>query len=162
SASYAALLEDLYAAVAAYLRKNFGALPMLDDCVQESLIALHRARHSYDAKRPFRPWLFTIVRHKAVDFLRRAHSRDRGEAERRAVDEPRGDDAAERFELQLDTSRFLTDLNPAHREALILTKLQGHSVSEAARVAGISSTAMRSRVHRALRLARRALERSSP
>ena len=63
--------------IKAYLLSRFGPLEILDDCVQESLIAIHNARHTYDPNRPIRPWLYTIVRHKTIDMLRRQNSERR-------------------------------------------------------------------------------------
>ena len=38
-------------------------------------MAIHLARHTYDPSRPFRPWMFAIVRHKTIDILRKQRSR---------------------------------------------------------------------------------------
>jgi len=158
SAAYRTLLGELADVAEAYLRRHFGAPPLLEDCVQECLLALHRARHSYDPRRPFRPWFFTIVRHKTIDVLRRRATRARHEVVG-AEPETRADEAvAAEGESVVEVSRFLAGLSPPHREALILTKLEGRSISEAARAAGISSAAMKSRVHRAIRLAQKMLE----
>jgi RNA polymerase sigma-70 factor (ECF subfamily) len=158
SAAYRTLLVELADVAEAYLRRHFGAAALLEDCVQEGLLALHRARHSYDPRRPFRPWFFTIVRHKAIDVLRRRATRASYEV-MSAEPETRADEAvAAEGESVVEASRFLAGLSPPHREALILTKLEGRSISEAARAAGISSAAMKSRVHRAIRLAQKMLE----
>ena len=47
----------------------------VDDVVQEILISVHRARHTYDPAQPFRPWLFAIAKYRLMDYLRR-HYRD--------------------------------------------------------------------------------------
>ncbi len=70
AASYAQLLNELGDVIEAFLRTRFGRAHFVEDCVQESLLALHRARHSYDTGRPFRPWMFAVVRHKTIDVLR--------------------------------------------------------------------------------------------
>ena len=44
----------------------------LDDLVQEVLLAIHKKRASYDAARPFLPWLAAIARYRWVDHLRDA------------------------------------------------------------------------------------------
>ena len=69
-ASYAQLLNELTGALTAYLQAQFGQFDLVEDCVQECLIAVHKARHTYDPERPFRPWLFTIARHRTIDVLR--------------------------------------------------------------------------------------------
>ena len=64
----------------------------VEDLVQESLIAIHSRRASYDTQRPFTAWLHAIARYKLADHLR-AHYR------RRTV--PLAD-AAEWVEAELD------------------------------------------------------------
>jgi RNA polymerase sigma-70 factor (ECF subfamily) len=123
--------------------------------VQECLLAIHRARATYDPDRRFRPWMFTIVRHKAIDLLRRRGTRQRHEAKEDSGVEaaaPMADPTA-----ALQAAEALQGLAQVHRDALILTKLQGHSLDEAARHAGVSVTAMKSRVHRGIQQVRRHL-----
>lgn len=153
--AYAKLMAELADAIESYLRARFGAVresDFLEDCVQEALLALHRVRHTWDARLPFRPWMFAIVRHKVIDLLRR-----------RAVRRSEPLDADERADRErdpshrLDGARLLAALEPSHREALVLTKLEGYSLEEAAARAGISTSAMKSRVHRAIQLVQRRL-----
>lgn len=71
---YAQLLEELGDAIAAFLNSRFGPIDLIEDCVQECLIAIHSARHTYDTKRLFRPWFFAIVRNRTIDLLRSQRS----------------------------------------------------------------------------------------
>lgn len=152
--AYRQLLEELSGVIEAYLRKNFGDAPLIEDCVQEGLLAIHRARASYDPRRSFRPWMFTVVRHKAIDVLRGRTRRSQREV---AVEEPDALPAQEGQEdARIDATKLLDGLSAPYREALVLTKLEGRSLKEAADRAGVSETAMKSRVHRAIRLVQKA------
>lgn len=153
--AYARLLEEVGRVMERYLRRRFGGSEFIEDCVQECLLAIHRARASYDPQRRFRPWLFTIVRHKAIDLLRRRGTRQRHEAGADRGEEataPMGNPTA-----ALEAAEALEGLTQEYRDALILTKLEGHSLDEAARYAGVSVTAMKTRVHRAIQQVRRRL-----
>lgn len=146
--AYAKLMAELAGVVESYLRARFGAVresDFLEDCVQEALLALHRVRHTWDPRRPFRPWLFAVVRHKVIDLLRRSEVR---RSEPMPGEEPadRERDPSQR----IDGARLLEALEPDDREALVLTKLEGYSLEEAAVRLGISPAAMKSRVHRAV------------
>ena len=79
SEAYRELLTEISDVIQAYLRVRFGDPGFVEECVQESLLAVHRARASYDSRRSFRAWLFAIVRHKSIDLLRRRGTRDRYE-----------------------------------------------------------------------------------
>jgi RNA polymerase sigma-70 factor (ECF subfamily) len=162
SEAYGRLLGELGDVAESYLRRHFGESSLVEDCVQESLLSLHRARHTYDPRRPFRPWFFTIVKHRSLDMLRRRATRQRFEVAGEELEARANHTAAKKGEAAADTQRFLAELSTPHRQALILTKLEGHSISEAAKLAGISKTAMKSRVHRAIRLAQKLLERGAP
>lgn len=156
---YETLMTQLGGAIEQFLLRRFGSVgasDFVEECVQESLLAIHRARHSYDPRRPFRPWLLTIVRHKAIDLLRRGRLR---------LHAPLPDDpAAVSSDLseRLDAVTLLHRLEPMYREALILTKLQGHSLEEAAARSGVSVSAMKTRVHRAMRALRDGLFADDP
>ncbi len=157
--SYRKLMIELGVAIEAYLRSRFGtAAPpdFLEDCVQESLLAVHQARHSYDTTRPFRPWLFTIVQNKTVDALRRRHIRERVTPLHEAGDQASSAVHSEPLVL-LDGEMMLAWLEPKYRQALVLTKIEGLSIEEAAERAQVSTTAMKTRVHRAIRIIRKRL-----
>ncbi len=151
---YAKLMGELGGVIESYLRARFGSSAesdFLEDCVQEAMLTLHRVRHTWDRNLPFRPWLFAVVRHKVIDLLRRRAVR---RTEPLAADE-----LAPLYEpsSRLDGARLLDALEPAYREALVLTKLEGYSLEEAAERVGVSAGAMKSRVYRAVRMIQKRL-----
>ncbi len=152
--AYQRLLGELANAIETYIRVRFGALDSLEDCVQESLLAIHKARHTYDPSRPFRPWLFTIVRHKTIDVLRQG--RELGGARRVEMLDV-GSDPQE-LQRRLDGVKVLESLAPDHREAIALTHYAGCTSAEAAAWLGISEAALKARLRRGLLSIRRALE----
>ena len=153
--AYALLLTELAEAIKAYLLSRFGPHEMLEDCVQESLIAIHRARHTYDSSRPIRPWLFTIIRHKMIDMLRQQRSDKRLEDHKDLL-APEQDPA-----LQTNIGRLLGALSPDHRQAVLLTKFWGFSVRESASRLGVSEGVVKVRVHRGIGKIKTMLESES-
>jgi RNA polymerase sigma-70 factor (ECF subfamily) len=150
--AYASLLASLSRAITGYIYHRFGSVEFADDCVQESLMALHEARHTFLEGRPIRPWVFAIVRNRAIDMLRRQKRRQQLFPRDLDAADP---DAEERREL---AGKVLASLPAPQKEALVFTKLMGLSVSEAAIRAGVSTGAMKVRVHRATQAAIRVLE----
>lgn len=149
-ADYRQLLTELSEAIKYYLLSRIGQQHFIEDCVQESLIAIHQARHSYNPRRLFRPWLFAIVRHKAVDSLRRQRSqqqvvKQQGDILLHTQEDPNSD-----IENNITQGRLMARLSPEHREALTLTKFIGLSNAEAAARLQISEGAVKVRVHRAI------------
>lgn len=157
--AYHQLLGELENALVPFLRRQLGGSDLVEDCVQEALLAIHRARHTYDPKRPFKPWAYTLARYKSVDAIRRHTTRRRHESPSE-IDPDAWAGTAEGPDPRIDAARALGSLAADHREAVILTKLQGYTVEEAAERAGISHAAMRSRLHRGLRTLKVQLERA--
>ena len=75
--AYHAFLKDLSAHLRAFLRKRLVRLPdEVEDLVQESILAVHNQRHTYDPGQPLTAWVHAIAKYKLVDLLRRRASRD--------------------------------------------------------------------------------------
>lgn len=150
--AYARLLEELGGVIERFLRSQFGNLEFVEDCVQECLLAIHGARHTFTPGRRFRPWLFAIVRHKAIDEFRR--QRSRAQAMRTLT----ADTGSQPVEDTGIGGALLERLDRSKSEALVMTKVIGLTNAEAAERCGISESAMKLRVFRALREARQLLE----
>lgn len=157
SRAYATLLTELAGTIQRYIERRFGQLSFIEDCVQECLLSIHNGRHTYDPKRSFRPWFFTIVRNRTIDLLRSAYA---GREPAGVIDPGTVSDSADPLE-ELAAGELLERLEPIQRDALTLTKVCGYSIAEAAAKAGVSESAMKSRVSRALRAASTLLEQEA-
>lgn len=137
--------------IAAFLRRRINDPTELADVHQETLVHLHRARHTYDPKRPFDPWLFAIVRHTAIDHGRRRRARLSWEV---LVDEPPEQvaDVASADQQALDAA--LAGLPASQREAFEMLQVEGLSVDQAAARAGVTPGALKVRAHRAYKALR--------
>ena len=144
--AYRQLLAELSRAVHRYLSHRLGACHFVDDCVQEVLIAVHQARHSYDPARPFRPWLFAIVRYKAIDAMRRGGR----ERDNLSLDETLAANPVAGPDSELGSGQMLARLPEGLRAAVVLTKIAGLSVAETAQRLSISESAVKVRVHRGI------------
>jgi RNA polymerase sigma-70 factor (ECF subfamily) len=150
-ADYRLLLTEVSKVIHQYLCSRFGHHDYIEDCVQETLVAIHQARHTYDSGRLFRPWMFAIVRNKAIDNLRRQRSHHHAlERHREALLlNTEGTDTGH-LENGVVRGRLIDALSPQHREAITLTKINGLSTAEAAAHLSISEGALKVRVHRAI------------
>lgn len=143
---YQQLLTDLGQVIQQYLYSRIGRHDFIEDCVQECLISLHNARHTYDCHRKFRPWFFAIVKNKAIDHLRKQQSFEKNRRETVATQEQ----TLEQLERSLTQGQLINALNPDYRKAITLTKILGFSHAEAAQQLCISESAVKVRVHRAI------------
>lgn len=151
-AAYHAFLKDLSAHLRAFFRRRLVRLPdEVEDLVQETLLAVHNQRHTYEAQQPLTAWIHAIARYKLVDLLRR---RGTHEALNDPLDDVNeallgSDDAAD--EARRDLDMLLAQLPDRHRLPIQYVKLEGLSVVEAARKAGMSESAVKIGVHRGLK-----------
>ena len=152
AAAYHAFLAELSAHLRAFVRKRLVRMPDdVEDIVQESLLAVHNQRHTYDADQPLTAWVHAIARYKLIDHLRRS-----GAA--RLASEPL-DEAAELFhatddaaaEARRDIGKLLETLPDRQRLPIVHVKLEGRSVLETSRLTGLSESAVKIGVHRGLK-----------
>lgn len=150
--TYRVALSHVANLMRAYLRRRMaGRIDDVEDVVQESLLALHLRRGSYDSSQPITAWIYAITRHKLIDYWRRnklyyqTHEFTDEILDSLAVAEDMT--ASSRIDLQT----LLQGLPQAQRVAIELTKIQGLSVIEASKSAGVSEGAIRVQVHRGLK-----------
>ena len=119
--------------------------------MQETLLALHLQRGTYDPALPVSAWVLAIARHKLVDLWRR---RGRQEALHDPIDDV-DENALSAPEVeggtQRDLARLLDALPEAQRRAIVLTKIEGLSVAEASQRTGATESAIKVQVHRGLK-----------
>src|SRR6185436_11634121 len=159
----AAAFHRLYALVAprvlAYLISLISDRALAEDLLQQTFLKVHQSRASYVRDANPVPWIYTIAHRTCLDELRkkkRAPVKLTGDGE--LPSEPRAglQGQAEEVDARDDdgasTRISLADLEGLprnQREALLLTKVHGHSVAQAAMIAGTTPGAIKLRAHRA-------------
>ncbi|GGD75459.1 sigma-70 family RNA polymerase sigma factor [Caballeronia grimmiae] len=150
--AYRGFLEALARHLRGYLRRR---IPQhrddVEDLVQEILLAVHNARHTYRMDEPLTAWLHAIARYKLMDFFRSRARRD-------SLNDPLDDHAEflavaddEPAQARHDIGKLLEDLPDKQRLPIMHMKLQGLSVTETARITGLSESAVKVGVHRGLK-----------
>jgi RNA polymerase sigma factor (sigma-70 family) len=129
-----------------YRRRVAGA--DVDDLVQDTLIAVHTRRETFDRDRPFTAWLYAIARYRAIDHYRRRRQTV-------AIEDVEAILVAEGFEeatnARMDVDNLLLTLSPKQARAIRDTHVDGKSVAEAAAGAGIGESDVKVSVHRGLK-----------
>ncbi|HXG80921.1 MAG TPA: sigma-70 family RNA polymerase sigma factor [Sphingomicrobium sp.] len=149
SRAYQALLRLCADRLRAYYRRRMAEREAdVEDLVQETLIAIHRKRASYDPSLPFTAWLHGIARYRLIDHLRREYRRATLPLDDEL--EPADGSAVEAILAEIDVASLLARLTPNQSEAIRLTKIEGHSVRDAAELSGQSEPAIKVNVHRGI------------
>lgn len=157
--AYEKLLADSVALIRAAARRQGVAQDHLDDVVQETLITVHRVRHTYDPTRSYDAWLTAIANRRAIDALRSRGRRDSRELhDEFALDShPDADDASAATESEQRAQRLreaIAGLPPGQREAVEQLGLRERTLSEAAELTGRNAGALKVNLHRALKALR--------
>ncbi len=151
-AAYQHFLKELSAHLRAFFRRRLASLPdEIEDLVQETLLAVHNQRHTYEPEQPLTAWMYAIARYKLIDLLRRRAGRE-------ALNDPLDDEHdvltasdADATDAQRDVAKLLAQLPDRQRLPIQYVKLEGLSVSEAAQASGMSESAIKVGVHRGLK-----------
>ncbi len=153
AAAYRRLLESLSHILRAATRRGFAqfgaAQNDVEDVVQETLLAIHLKRHTWDSSQPLGPWIRAIARHKLIDALRRRGRRIEVPIETvldfLAADEPRSD-----LDRQ-DAERLVNELRGRQQTIVRSISVEGKSIREVAERLGMNEGAVRVALHRGLK-----------
>jgi RNA polymerase sigma-70 factor, ECF subfamily len=162
--AYRRLLEEVTPYLRSLAARHRGLSGEAEDTVQDILLTLHAARHSYDVSRPFGPWLLAIARRRIADRLRRLGRRAAAETSLEPKHETISAPGPNLYTL-LSGRRGLREaidrLPSGQRQAVLLLKLRGLSLREAASESGMSAAALKSASHRGLKALRATLGRGT-
>jgi len=159
-----AAAESLMQALMPVLSRFFLSMPdgrlAADDLVQETLLRIHRARHTYRPGEPVLPWVYSIGRHVRVDHYRKLRRTVHHEE---AVDpdilQARAISTQSEAEGSPDFDTLMNYLPESQREVLTMLKVLGMTVEEVARVTSSTTGAVKQKAHRAYDRLRSLLER---
>lgn len=158
--------ESLFQMLVPLLTRFFLSMPdarqAADDLAQETLLRVHRARHSYRPGEPLLPWVYAIARHVRVDQYRKQRRTSKHE------------EVVETEKLQAqaaplqnspqnmpDFDTLMSYLPESQREVLRMLKVLGMTVEEVARVTSSTAGSVKQKSHRAYEKLRSILTRET-
>lgn len=149
--AYRALLSELAGHLRRYFARRLHAVHLdhAEDLVQETLLAIHTRRLTYDRDRPFTAWLHAVAHHKFVDHVRRHSLRLTVPID---TVEPivAHDDATDAID-RLDVDAVLETIPPRTGDLIRQVKVEGASIAEVAAASGMSESAVKVSIHRGLK-----------
>lgn len=136
-----------------------------EEAAQEAFLRAYTRLHSYDPQRPFRSWMLSIASHYCIDMLRKRritwlsfedeiaapdNSTQTGAA-RLASNSPNPEAVVAQREQEAQIQQLLTALSPTDRAAITLRYWYDCSYEEIAETLNLTTSAVKSRLHRARR-----------
>ena len=146
----AALLTVCARRLRTYYARRLSGGEEVEDLVQDTLLALHARRDSWDPARPLSPWLHAIARYKLMDHLRRHYARGTVALPDDADEWMADPDAADPGDA-LDVDTLLDALPDNQRRWIRMTRIEGWTMAEAGQATGHTETNVKVGVHRGLK-----------
>lgn len=151
--AYHALLTACLPLIHKIVRAKISDTDLHEDIVQEILISIHRAKHTYDTTQPFKPWLYAICRFRITDALRTLYkTKDNVATEDLTLELP---DIHPSVTKQVEDNelirKMMATLPEKQRNILLLMKMEGRSAAEVALAMRMSVSAVKVSAHRAIK-----------
>lgn len=149
--AYRALLTAIVPVIRRSVRGKLPTPDAADDVVQDILLSVHKALHTYNPARPFLPWLSSIVSFRRADFLRQHYAMH--DNTRISLDDPDTPNyliSEESSGSLKDIEEAFDDLPDKQKKVVELMKIKGYSAEEVAQKTGLSVSDVKVSAHRAL------------
>jgi RNA polymerase sigma factor (sigma-70 family) len=165
-AAYESLLRDCVPTIKMVARRQGVPDDQTDDVVQEVLLSIHHARHTYDPSRSFTAWLQVIAARRAIDHLRRNNRQRLREVHAPFAYENHVDPSADpsrtvqHADGRSQANRMIDELPARQQEAVKHLILEEKTLSEAAAATRRTQGALKVNLHRALKTLRSRLGQS--
>jgi RNA polymerase sigma-70 factor (ECF subfamily) len=148
--AHAALLKQLAGYLRGYFARRLGpGAAEVEDLVQETLLAIHLKRETYDPSQLFTPWAYAIARYKLLDHFRRTGRRKAVPLEETA--DLFADENPEEGAVRRDVYRLISRLPPREQALMAAVKIEGLSMEEAAARHSMSVSAVKVAIHRSMK-----------
>ncbi|MFZ5524299.1 MAG: sigma-70 family RNA polymerase sigma factor [Pseudomonadota bacterium] len=158
--AYAALLQETTHLLRPFLAKRLHSTNEVDDLLQEILISIHKARHTYDGNRPYKPWVYAIARFRLQDHLRTHYADQLHHADDLSeIEEILHQDVTESAFSYESISAEVEKLPGKQATILRMMHQEGYTAREVAEKIGMNESAVKVAAHRAYKVLRRKLER---
>ena len=146
SQAYEQLLRELDAWLCRYYARRLPH-PAAEDARQDTLLAIHAKRHTYEPSRSFGAWVIGIARYKWIDRIRDASRYSALSLDEDIAVEDHEDAAISAAALD----HLLGRLKPAQESVIRLVKLKGLSIAGASGATGQSAALVKVNIHRGLK-----------
>jgi len=158
--AYAVVLQETARLLRPFLARRLNSVSEVDDLLQEILISIHKARHTYDGERPYKPWAYAIAKFRLQDHLR-AHYADHlhHAVELSEVENDLQVPVTKSDFTYESISGEIEKLPPKQAAILQMMHQEGYTAKEVAEKIGMKESAVKVAAHRAYKILRKILER---
>jgi len=156
--AYTVVLEQTSRFLRPYIAKRVNSASDTEEIIQEILISIHKARHTYDGKRLYKPWAFAIAKFRLMDHLRKLYSDHLRYADDLEKAENISSDDVTKETLSYESIREEVEQLPGKQPAILrLLHAEGHTLKETAEKMQMTESAVKVAAHRAYKVLKKKL-----
>jgi len=150
--AYEKCIETLYSVLEKYYSRRISNKSIIEDLIQETLMAIHKARHTYDPNLPFLNWARTIARYKMIDYLKKSSKANQDVDIEDLSNSMALSDGFDDLDYDKEVLiNYIDSLNDNQKELIKQVKLRGLSIKEAAILSGLSISNVKTTIHRGIK-----------
>jgi len=158
--AYAQLLQETSRFLRPFLAKRLSFTNQVDDLLQEILLSIHKARHTYDGNRPYKPWVYAIAKFRLQDYLRAYYSDQLHHADDLSEMENYLHENVTESAISYESISGEVEKLPQKQATILqLMHQEGYTAKEVAEKLGMNESAVKVAAHRAYKILRQKLEK---
>lgn len=154
--AYQTLLNSYKGRIFSYVYRTIRNYHDAEDITFDTFIRCFKSLKTYDPKKPFATWLYTIAHNLTIDFLRK-NKKHYEQIDKRPIEEIEiADEKSSRPALDYESREKLNkiehalgQLAPIDREIVILFHREEKSYQEISSILNLPETTIKTRLHRA-------------
>jgi RNA polymerase sigma-70 factor (ECF subfamily) len=152
--SYKQFLTEAQPFVKAVIYNKVNNQAIIDDILQDALLAIHNSLHTYDSNRSAKSWISVIAKNKALDYLKsNQHKLSQAEDIENLKTE-----SAESNANNYDLEKAIQQVSVKQQEIILKMKIEGKTAKETALELNMTESAVKTAAHRAYKLIKEFLE----
>ena len=156
--AYADLLQETARLLRPFLARRLNQSDAVEDLLQEILLSIHKARHTYDGKRPYKPWALAIAKFRLLDHLRTHYADHLRQAVELSEAEHILAEHVTESALTYESIKGEIDKLPEKQAAILrMIHQEGYTAKEVAQRTGMKESAVKVAAHRAYKILKKKL-----
>jgi len=156
--AYSDLLRETAYFLRPFLERKLNSRNEVDDLLQEILLSIHKARHTYDGKRPYRPWAYAIAKYRLLDYLRIHYADNLFSAIELSEVENSLQNYVKEYRVNYESiSESICKLPEKQAQILRMMHQEGYTAKEVAKKTGMTESAVKVAAHRAYKMLKKQL-----
>jgi RNA polymerase sigma-70 factor (ECF subfamily) len=156
--AYAELLQETARLLRPFLARRLNQSDLVEDLLQEILLSIHKARHTYDGNRPYKPWALAIAKFRLLDHLRTHYSDHlRHAVELSEVENILPERVTESALTYESIAGEIDKLSEKQATILQMIHQEGYTAKEVAEKIGMKESAVKVAAHRAYKILKQKL-----